>query len=48
MTIRIDYNMIEDLPKLVWVASLDLERGRLTVLHCSAVECCDEWMVEGV
>ena len=36
-----------DLPKLAWAASLDLGQGTLWVIHGSAVECRDQWLVEG-
>ena len=36
------------LPKLAWLATLDLVSGELSVQHGSAVERRDEWLVEGV
>jgi hypothetical protein len=45
---KIDYHCLAELPKLAWVASVDLDRGSLSVFHGEAVECRDEWMVEGV
>jgi hypothetical protein len=36
------------LPKLAWLASLDLRNGTLEALHGSAVECRQDWLVEGV
>jgi hypothetical protein len=36
------------LPKLGWIASLDLHTHRLSVAHGSAVECRPSFMVEGV
>lgn len=45
---EISYRKIANLPKLAWLASLDRESNRVMVIHGSAVECHDEWMVEGV
>jgi hypothetical protein len=45
-TIR--YHAIAKLPKLAWLASLELGGGDLSIFHGSAVECHDRWMVEGV
>ena len=45
---EISYQPIADLPKLAWLASLDFAASKLTVFHGSAVECRDNWMVEGV
>lgn len=45
---RIEYSPSAALPKLAWVATLDLEHARLTVVHGSAVECRPSFMVEGV
>jgi hypothetical protein len=39
--------VLPDLPKLAWAASLDLGQRTLWVLHGSAVECTEEWLVEG-
>ncbi|MBA4156931.1 MAG: hypothetical protein H0X65_05585 [Gemmatimonadetes bacterium] len=39
---------VPELPKLAWLATLDLETLRLEVLHGSAVEIGDGWIVEGV
>jgi hypothetical protein len=36
------------LPKLGWIATLDLSTGRLRVLHGHAVECRPDFLVEGV
>lgn len=44
----IDYELDETLPKLGWVATLDLRNNRLHVAHGRAVECRRAWMVEGV
>jgi hypothetical protein len=48
MTKNIHYYAIAELPKLGWVAAVALDGGSLTVFHGSAVECRDDWMVEGV
>jgi hypothetical protein len=45
---RVYYHAVAELPKLAWLASIELGGGSLSVLHGSAVECRDEWMVEGV
>jgi hypothetical protein len=45
---KIRYSAVAELPKLAWLASAELDAGMLTVYHGSAVECRDEWMVEGV
>jgi hypothetical protein len=45
---RIEYSASSALPKLAWVARLDTELARLTVLHGRAVECRPKWLVEGV
>jgi hypothetical protein len=45
---HIDYTSSSVLPKLAWLATLDLARGRLGVLHGSAVECRPQWLTEGV
>ena len=45
---RIRYREVGALPKLAWLASLDMERGTLEITHGSAVECRADWMVEGV
>lgn len=39
---------IPTLPKLAWVASLDMNHGTLEVTHGSGVECRADWVVEGV
>jgi len=44
----IDYCLIEELPMLAWLARLDPNTGRIFIVHGPAVECRDEWMVEGV
>jgi len=48
MKAEISYRKIANLPKLAWLASLDLDSNGLMVIHGSAVECHDHWMVEGV
>ena len=45
---RIEYSSSAALPKLAWVATLDSEQARLSVLHGRAVECRPSFMVEGV
>ncbi len=45
---HIEYSASEALPKLAWLATLDSEQARLTVLHGAAVECRPSFMVEGV
>ena len=45
--IKIAPVVLPDLPKLAWAASLDLGQRTLWVLHGSAVECTEEWLVEG-
>jgi hypothetical protein len=42
------YHAVAELPRLAWLASLELGGGILSVFHGSAVELHDEWMVEGV
>ncbi|CAN5847649.1 hypothetical protein BH23GEM7_BH23GEM7_08000 [soil metagenome] len=39
---------VPELPKLAWLATLNRETLRLEVLHGSAVEIADDWIVEGV
>jgi hypothetical protein len=47
--LSITYHLVPDLPKLAWVASLDLKTfTEVSVFHGSSVECRDTWMVEGV
>jgi hypothetical protein len=49
MNLKMKYNPMSSLPKLAWLASLNLETfAELSVFHGSAVECRDTWMVEGV
>jgi hypothetical protein len=48
MAWKIDYEAIAGLPKLMWLADIRLDSKTLTVLHGPAVECRDEWLVEGV
>jgi hypothetical protein len=47
-TAAIDYEPSDALPKLGWIAELDLRKGGLRVTHGRAVECRAHWMVEGV
>jgi hypothetical protein len=47
--LSINYHPVHDLPKLAWVASLDLKTfTEMSVFHGSSVECRDTWMIEGV
>src|ERR1700741_1434811 len=48
MTWKINYRPIGELPKLMWLAVVQPESKTLTVLHGSAVECRDQWFVEGI
>ena len=49
MSLIINYYLVPDLPKLAWLASLDLKTfDELSVFHGSSVECRDSFMVEGV
>lgn len=49
MGLSINYHPVHDLPKLAWVASLDLKTfTEMSVFHGSSVECRDTWMIEGV
>jgi hypothetical protein len=45
---RIEYSASAALSKLAWLATLDPQQARLTVLHGEAVECRPSFMVEGV
>ena len=47
-TATIDYEPSDALPKLGWIATLDLKNGALRVSHGRAVECRPRFMVEGV
>ena len=47
-SVAVEYQRSAALPKLAWIATLDLRSNRLRVDHGSAVECRPEWMVEGV
>lgn len=42
------FTLVPELPKLAWLATLDLPGMRLEVLHGAAVEIGDDWIVEGV
>jgi hypothetical protein len=48
MAIEMQYRVVPGLPKLAWIAAVDLQDRHLTVYHGHAVECREEWMVEGV
>jgi hypothetical protein len=48
MTWKIDYNPIAELPKLTWLAVIEPGSKRVKVFHGRAVECRDEWLVEGI
>jgi hypothetical protein len=48
MAWKIDYRPIADLPKLMWLAAIQRDSKTLTVFHGPAVECRDQWMVEGI
>jgi len=44
----LDYRRSDTLPKLAWIASLDLRSNSLRVAHGRSVECRPQWMVEGL
>jgi hypothetical protein len=44
----IDYERDDTLPKLAWLATVDLRNNRLRVAHGRSVECHPQWLVEGV
>ena len=48
MTWKIQYRLETQLPKLMWLAVMQPEGRTVTIFHGSAVECHDDWMVEGV
>jgi hypothetical protein len=48
MTWKIQYRPETQLPKLMWLAVVQPEGKTVTIFHGSAVECHDDWMVEGV
>lgn len=48
MTVCIEYALNVRLPKLAWFSRIDLVGGNVFVEHGDAVECNDDWMVEGV
>lgn len=48
MTWRIEYRHAAQLPKLMWLAVVRLDQKIVTIFHGSAVECHDDWMVEGI
>ena len=48
MTFRLRYRPIPGLPRLAWAAAADPRSGDVDVAHGWAVECRDDWLVEGV
>ncbi len=46
--LRLRYREVARLPRLAWLAAIDRAAGDVLVLHGSAVECREDWMVEGV
>jgi hypothetical protein len=48
MTWKIHYHPVAELPKLMWLAAIQLDARTLTIFHGRAVECHDDWMVEGI
>lgn len=48
MAWTIHYHPIVELPKLLWLAAIQLDGKTVTVFHGPAVECHDEWLVEGI
>jgi hypothetical protein len=48
MPIRVCCQKNSRLPKLSWVARLNIDSGELTVEHGLAVECHRDWIVEGI
>ena len=49
MSLSIKYHLVPGLPRLAWLACLDQSTfTELSVFHGSAVECRENWMVEGV
>jgi hypothetical protein len=48
MPSAIHYEASAHLPKLGWCATLDTVNDRLSIVHGKAVECREQWMVEGV
>jgi hypothetical protein len=48
MSFRLQYVPKAELPKLGWLAEVDTGAGQITVTHGPAVECRDQWAVEGV
>jgi hypothetical protein len=48
MTWKIHYRSVAELPKLTWLAVVQRESKSLTVLHGHAVECREQWLVEGI
>ncbi len=48
MKFKIEYHLLPELPKLGWLCSLNLNTGVVSAFHGTAVECFEDWMVEGV
>jgi hypothetical protein len=48
MGFRIHYHLINELPRLGWLADVDRDKGVVSVFHGKSVECEADWMVEGV
>ena len=48
MTFQLRYRPIPGLPRLAWAAAADPRSGDVDVAHGWAVECRDDWLVEGV
>lgn len=48
MTWKFRYRPVAELPKLMWLATIQLESKAVTIFHGLAVECRDQWMVEGI
>jgi hypothetical protein len=47
-TSTIEYERNDSLPKLAWIATVDVRNHGLQVTHGRGVECRPQWMVEGV
>jgi hypothetical protein len=49
MSYHIEYTLNKKLPQLAWLAEFNPQnKGKIIVTHGSAVECTNEWLVEGV
>jgi hypothetical protein len=48
MKFSFDYCLNKQLPKLAWIAQVPQKGGPISVIHGSAVECREEWLVEGI